>query len=84
MKDCPISRSFTAPWTGGTVSTVQMSNKDNKSIASPSAPRQEKQTIGRQDTRAITRVYVMKVVEDKDTPDVIVGSFHIFKTLYMH
>ena len=26
-------------------------------------------------------VYAMKVVEDKDAPDVIVGNFHIFETI---
>ena len=40
MKDCPRSRSFTAPRTRGTVLEVQKSNKDNKSVASLSAPRQ--------------------------------------------
>ena len=40
MKDCPRARSFTAPPTGGRVSIVQKSNKDNNSIAAPSAPRQ--------------------------------------------
>ena len=40
VKDCPRARSFTTPWTGGIVSVVQKSNKDNKSVASPSAPRQ--------------------------------------------
>ena len=41
IKYCPRARSFTSPRTRGTVSVVQNSNKDNKSIASPSAPRQE-------------------------------------------
>ena len=40
MKDCPRARSFIAPQAGGTVSAVQKSNKDNKGVASPSAPRQ--------------------------------------------
>ena len=40
MKDCPKARSFIAPWTKGIVSAVQKSNKDNKSVASLSAPRQ--------------------------------------------
>ena len=39
MRDCPRAGSFTSPQTGGTVSLVQKSNKDNKSVASPSAPR---------------------------------------------
>ena len=47
MKDCPRARSFTAPWIGGTVSAVQKSNKDNKSVASPSSLRQVTQTMGR-------------------------------------
>ena len=37
VKDCPRERSFTAPQTGGNVSAVQ---KGNKSVASPSVPRQ--------------------------------------------
>ena len=49
MKDCLRVGSFTTPRTGGTVSVVQKSNKDNKSVASPSAPRQATQTMGRQD-----------------------------------
>ena len=81
MKDYPRARSFTAPWTGGTVSIVQKSNKDNKSIASPSASRQTTQTIGRQDAHAPARAYAMKVVKDKDAQDVIVGNFHIFETI---
>ena len=81
VKDCPRAHSFIAPRTGGTISAVQKSNKDNKSIASPSAPRQATQTIGRQDARALVRVYAMKAVEDKDAPDVIVGNFHIFETI---
>ena len=40
MKDYPRAHSFTAPRIGGTVSAVQKSNKDNKSVASSSAPRQ--------------------------------------------
>ena len=81
VKDCLRARSFTAPRTKGTVSVVQKSNKDNKSIASPSVPRQATQTIGRQDARAPARAYAMKAVEDKDAPDVIVGNFHIFETI---
>ena len=81
MKDCPRARSFTAPWPGGTVSTVEKSNKDNKSVASPSAPRQATQTMGRQDARALARAYAMKAVEEKDAPDVIVVNFYIFETI---
>ena len=81
VKDCPRARSFTASRTGGTVSAVQKSNKDNKSIASPSAPRQATQTMGKQDARAPARVYAMKVVEEKDAPDAIVGNFYIFETI---
>ena len=36
--------------------------------------------MGRQDGRAPARAYAMKVVEDTDTPDVIVGNFQIFDT----
>ena len=75
IKDCPRARSFTSPWTGGTVSTVQKSNKDNKSVASPIVPRQATQTIGRQDAHASVRAYAMKAVEDEDALDVIVGKF---------
>ena len=81
MKDCSRAHSFTTPWTGGTVLAIQKSNKDNKSIASPSALRQATHTIGRQDARAPTWVYAMKAVEDKDALDVIVGNFHIFETI---
>ena len=80
IKDCPRARSLTSPWTGGTVSALQKSNKDNKSVASSIAPRQVTQTIGRQDARAPARAYAIKAVEDKDAPDVIVGKFFIFKT----
>ena len=81
MKDCPRARSFTSPRTGGTVSVVQKSNKDNKSVASSSAPRQATQTMGRQDARAPARAYAMKAVEDKDPSDVIVGNFYIFEAI---
>ena len=47
MRDYPRARSFTVPRTGGIVSVVQKSNKDNKSVASPSALRQATQTMGR-------------------------------------
>ena len=81
VKDCSRARSFTTLQTGGTVETVQKSNKDKKIIASPSAPRQAKQTIGRQDAHAPARAYAMKAVEDRDAPNVIVGNFHIFETI---
>ena len=81
MRDCLRARYFTSPRTTGIVSTVQKSNKDNKSVASPSAPRQATQTMGRQDARAPARAYAMKAVEEKDAPDVIVGNFYIFDTL---
>ena len=81
VKDYPRARSFIAPRTGGTISVVQKSNKDNKSIASLSVPRQVTQTIGKQDACAPARAYAMKVIEDKDAPDVIVGNFHIFENI---
>ena len=81
MKDCPRARLFTTPWTGGTISTVQMSNKENKSVASPNAPRQATQTMGRQDGCALVKAYAMKVVEEKDASDVIVSNFYIFETI---
>ena len=40
IKDCPRARSFTSPWTGGTVLAVHKSNKDNKSVASSIVSRQ--------------------------------------------
>ena len=43
--------------------------------------RQATQTIGRQDARAPTKAYAMKVIEDKDALDVIVGNFNIFDTI---
>ena len=39
------------------------------------------QPIGRQDSHAPARAYAMKVVEDKDALNVIVGNFNIFDTL---
>ena len=53
MKDCPRARSFTAPRTGGTVLAIQKSNKDNKSVASPSTPRQATKTMGRSNAHAL-------------------------------
>ena len=58
-----------------------MVQKGNKSVASPSVPRQGTQTLGRQDGRAPARAYAMKAVEDTDAPDVIVGNFTIFDTI---
>ena len=80
IRDCPKARSFIAPRTGGTVSTVQNSNKDNKSVASPSASRQATRIIGKQDAHAPAKADAMKAVEDKDAPDAIVGNFHIIET----
>ena len=76
-RDCPRARSFTAPQTGGTALVVQ---KGNKSVASPSVPRQGTQNFGRQDGCASARAYAMKAVEDTDAPDVIAGNFQIFDT----
>ena len=76
-RDCSRARSFTAPQTGGTFLVAQ---KGNKSVASPSVPRQGTQTQGRQDGRAPARAYEMKAVEDTDAPDVIAGNFQIFDT----
>ena len=81
VKGCFRARSFTTPQTRGIASAVQKGSKDNNSVASPSAPRQVTQTIGRQDACAPARAYVMKAVEDKDAPDVIVGNFNIFGTI---
>ena len=36
--------------------------------------------MGRQDASAPAKAYAIKVVEDKDAPDVIVGKFSIFET----
>ena len=81
VKDCSRVCSYTAPHTGGITSAVHKGSKDNKRVASPSAPRQATQTIGRQDARALARAYAMKAVEDKNAPDVIVGNFRIFETI---
>ena len=81
MKDCPRARSFTEPRTRGIVLAVQKSNKDNKSVASPSASRQATQTMGRQNARAPAKEYAMKAVEEKDASDVIIGNFYIFETI---
>ena len=78
VKDCPRARSFTAPQTGGNVSAVQ---KGNKSVVSPSVPRQGTQNLARQDGRAPARAYAMKAVEDTDATDVIIGNFTIFDTI---
>ena len=77
VRDCSRARSFIAPQTGGTASVAQ---KGNKSVASPSIPRQVTQTKGRHDARAPARAYAMKAMEDTDAPDVIVGNFQIFYT----
>ena len=77
MRDCSRARSFIAPQIGGTASVAQ---KGNKSVASPSVPRQGIQTLGRQDGRAPARAYAIKAMEDTDAPDVIVGNFQIFDT----
>ena len=79
-RDCSRARSFTAPQTGGRALVVQ---KGNKSVASPSVPRQGTQTLGRQDGCAPARAYAMKEIEDTDAPYVIVGNFTIFDTI-MH
>ena len=83
-RDCSRARSFTAPQTGGTASQTGgialVAQKGNKSVASPSVPRQGTQTLGRQDGRAPARAYAMKAVEDTDAPDVIAGNFQIFDT----
>ena len=71
-RDYSRARSFTAPQTGGNVSSVQ---KGNKSVASLSVTKQGTLIMGRQDARAPARAYAMKAVEDTDAPDVIVGNF---------
>ena len=76
-RDCSRAHSFTAPQTGGTTLVVQ---KGNKSVASPSVPRQGTQTLGRKDGRALARAYEMKAMEDTDALDVIAGNFQIFDT----
>ena len=65
VKDRPRARSFTAPQTGGNVSSVQ---KGNKSVASSSVPRQGTHISRRHDARAPVRAYAMKAVEDTDAP----------------
>ena len=76
-RDCSRAHSFTAPQTGGTASVEQ---KGNKSVVSSSVLRQGTQTLGRQDGHAPARAYAMKVVEDTDAPNVIVGNSQIFGT----
>ena len=66
---------------GYSFNSTKDQNKDNKSVASPSAPRQATQTMGRQEARAPVKAYAMKAVEEKDAPDVIVGNFYIFETI---
>ena len=76
--NCTRVRPFTAPQTGGNDLSLQ---KGSKSVASPSVSRQGTQTLGRQDGCAPIRAYAMKVVEDTNAPDVIVGNFTIFDTI---
>ena len=76
-RDCSRDRSFPAPQTGG---TTLVAHKGNKSVASPSIPRQVTQTEGRQDARAPAIAYAMKAVEDTDAPYVILGNFQIYYT----
>ena len=78
IRECTRARPFTAPQTGGNVSSVQ---KGSKSVASPSVPRQGTQTLAKQDGYAPARAYAMKAVEDTDDPDAIVGNFTIFDTM---
>ena len=78
MKDCPTTRSFIAPQTGGNVSSIQ---KDSKSVGSLSVLRQGTQTMGRHDARTPARAYAMKAIEDTDAPDVKAGNFTIFDTI---
>ena len=37
--------------------------------------------MGRQDAHTLARAYAMKTVEEKDSPNVIVGNFYIFETI---
>ena len=78
MRDCSRAHSFIAPQTGGTTSVAR---KGNKSVASPSIPRQVTQTEGRQDAHAPARAYAMKAIEDTDAPDMIVSNFQTFDTI---
>ena len=57
-----------------------MVQKGNKSVASPSVPRQGTQTLGRKNGRAPARAYAMKEVEDTDASDVIASNFQIIDT----
>ena len=78
IRECNKARSFTAPQTGGNVSSVQ---KGSKSVVSRSVSRQGTQNLTRQDGRAPARAYAMKEVEDTEAPDVIVGNFTIIDTI---
>ena len=80
IRECTRARPFTAPQTGGNVSSVQ---KGSKSVASPSVLRQGTQNLARQDGRALAKAYAMKAVENTDAPNVIIGNFTIFDT-FMH
>ena len=57
-----------------------MARKGNKSVASPSIPKQVTQTEGRQDARAQARAYAIKAMEDTGAPNLIVDNFQIFDT----
>ena len=59
IRECTRARPFTAPQTGGNVSSV---HKDSKSVASPSVPRQGTQNLARQDCRAPARAYAIKEI----------------------
>ena len=78
IRECTRARLFTAPQTGGNVSSVQ---KGSKSVASSSVPRQGTQILARQDGRAPARAYAMKAIEDTDAQDVIIVNFTIFDTI---
>ena len=78
VKDCPRAHSFTAPQTGGNVSSLQ---KGSKSVVSLSVPRQGTHTMSRQDACAPVRAYAIKEVEDIDAPDVVASNFTIFDTI---
>ena len=78
IRECNRAHPFTAPQTGGNVSSVQ---RGSKSVASPSVSRQGTQNLARQDGCALARAYVMKAMEDTDAPDVIVDNFTVFDTI---
>ena len=78
IRECNRARPFIAPQTGGNASSAP---RGNKSVASPSVPRQGTQNLAGQDGRAPARAYAMKALEDTDTPNVIVGNFTVFDTI---